>query len=201
MLRIVGQENGMTSETPSGASPGRAGGSGPEPRGADVAATIRAQHARVVTLVEAVNVSSGTERQQAFAALVALLARHEAAEEVAVHPVTAAMEPADAGISGQLVAAEEGAMQQVGRLEAFDVDSFEFTVQFQLLEEALSSHAAAEEAEELPVLHSLMTPEQAATALRVLAAVDNDAASPEEPGSFATQLEVARDRYRALIRA
>jgi len=181
-----------------GSTPGRTDGTDQDPTGADVAAVVRAQHGQAVTLVEAVNGSSGTERRQALGALLAFLARHEAAEELAIHPVTVAVEPAGADIGGQLVTAEESMTQQVERLESFDVDSFEFTVQFQLFEEALSVHAAEEETKELPLMHSSMTSEQAGAALRVLGAVENDAV-PDEPGTFATQLEKARDRYRALV--
>jgi len=162
-----------------GSTPGRTDGTDQDPTGADVAAVVRAQHGQAVTLVEAVNGSSGTERRQALGALLAFLARHEAAEELAIHPVTVAVEPAGADIGGQLVTAEESMTQQVERLESFDVDSFEFT-------------------KELPLMHSSMTSEQAGAALRVLGAVENDAV-PDEPGTFATQLEKARDRYRALV--
>lgn len=168
------------------------------PRGDDVAAMVRQQHARIVALVDAVQDSGGPEREQRFAALLSVLARHEAAEELAIHPVAAAGQGDGTPVISQIITAEEGMTQQIGRLELFDVDTFEFTVQFQLFEEALSSHAAAEEGHELPLLESLMSADQAATALSLLRAAEHDSEPASTGTSFATQVQQARERYRAL---
>jgi len=179
-------------------SPKQPQGGDRPPSGDDVATMVREQHARIVTLAQAVQDSAGTEREQAFASLVSLLARHEAAEELAIHPIAAATDDAGTPVISQIITSEESMTQQIGRLELFDVDTFDFTVQFQLLEEALSSHAAAEEGNELPLLDSLMSGDQAATALSLLSAVEHDAEAASTGGSFATQVAQARERFLAL---
>lgn len=163
--------------------------------GADVVAAVVAQHGRLTLLITDVRQSRGPARQEAFDALRAFLAHHEAAEEEIIHP---AVEGRDGGepVARQRETEERNAAQQVKRLETLDLDSPEFGIQFDLFEEAVTRHAEAEETEELPMLESAMTPEQADLALRVLDEVEQSGGAVT--GNFATMLDDARMRFRAL---
>lgn len=120
---------------------------------ADVVALLIDQHTRIRDLFTAVETGEGDERATAFARLVRLLALHEAAEEVVVHPAARHVEGGDAVVEDRL--AEEGqAKEQLARLEALGPDHPEFAEGLAVLRLSVLEHANHEENYEFRYLRS-----------------------------------------------
>ena len=119
------------------------------PKG-DVVRMLLQQHAGIRQLCSTVASSEGPAKRQAFDDLRVLLAVHEAAEELVVHPVTSTH-------GGELLAKalnadEKEATEMLARLEEVDVDSPEFDESFPIFQVAVEQHAEEEERVEFPLL-------------------------------------------------
>ncbi len=119
----------------------------------DVIAVLRRQHDQVRGLLR--DIREGTaDRQESFDELVRLLAMHETAEEIVVHPMVAKL-----GSSGEAVARartdeEDSAKKVLAQLEHLRVGSPEFAAEFAAFAAAVERHAEAEEAETFRILVS-----------------------------------------------
>lgn len=124
----------------------------------DVVGLLLEQHARIRELFAQVSASRGEGRKLAFDELRALLAVHEAAEELIVRPVaekTAGKEEAEARN-----AEEKEASKVLKQLEGMDVASPGFDSALAEFEQAVSAHAEREEREEFPALVAQCSEEQ-----------------------------------------
>lgn len=124
----------------------------------DVIGLLLEQHARIRELFGRVAASAGESRQRAFDELRALLAVHEAAEELIVRPVakkTAGKDEAEARN-----AEEKEASRILKELEGMDVSGAGFEAALADFERAVSAHADHEEREEFPVLVAQCSQEQ-----------------------------------------
>lgn len=151
------------------------------PSGAEIAADVTAQHGMIKAAFHAAKTGSAQERQKATRQLLQLLAMHEAAEQLSVHPALAKAGGGEVGIGEDRTAEEEQAVQLAERLQGFEPDSYEYDLQFALLEEAVTHHATAEELSELPLFEDLTATQrlgisQAVGAVR-RAAADGDLVS------------------------
>ncbi len=174
----------------------------PEPH-EDLQTTVAAQHARIRELIRAVHDTTGTDRTRAFTSLTRFLAIHEAAEQLFLHGSLLRDPAEDAEVARQRVTEEQQTSQAIGLLESFGVDSFQFLTQFDLFEKAVTSHAEAEEDEELPTFIDRLLPEDIERVVRGLDMVefwfDDDSASAAIPrkGTFTQQHEAAEAAFRA----
>jgi Hemerythrin HHE cation binding domain len=118
----------------------------------DLVAVLLRQHARIRELFDEIRGCKGDHKRQVFDELRALLAIHEIGEEVVLRPVTrraAGPQIADARTR------EEGTVARVlAELETVDVDDPQFDVGLADLEQAVSRHTEAEEAQEFPPLQA-----------------------------------------------
>lgn len=124
----------------------------------DVVAILLEQHARIRDLFAQISTTGEEARKRAFDELRALLAVHEAAEELVVRPVakkTAGQKEADARN-----AEEREASRILKELEGMDVSTPEFMSALADFERAVSDHAEHEEREEFPALIAQCTQEQ-----------------------------------------
>jgi hypothetical protein len=124
----------------------------------DVVALLLEQHARIRDLFTRVAGSAGDARKQSFDELRALLAVHEAAEELIVRPVaekTAGSEEAEARN-----AEEKEAAKVLKELEGMDVTGAGFEGALADFERAVSAHADREEREEFPAIVAQCSEEQ-----------------------------------------
>lgn len=124
----------------------------------DVVALLLEQHARIRDLFAEVGRCAGIQRRRAFDDLRALLAVHEAAEELIIRPVakkTAGADEVEARNSE-----EKEASEVLKKLEGMDVSSPGFEVALAEFEQAVSSHAEHEETEEFPALVAQCTADQ-----------------------------------------
>lgn len=117
----------------------------------DVISILRRQHDQVRTLLS--DIREGTaDRQQSFDQLVRLLAMHETAEEIVVHPMVAKLGNSGETVSEARTSEEDQAKKVLAHLEDLRVGSPEFAAEFAEFAAAVEHHAAAEEAETFRIL-------------------------------------------------
>ena len=117
---------------------------------ANVVAILYEQHAQLRDQFAVVPDLRGEYRRASFDMLREMLARHEAAEEVVLRPVTRKLLPP--GLARARNAEERAAARELADLERTDVEGPEFAHRLRLLEEMVTAHFVHEEQEEFPVV-------------------------------------------------
>ncbi|AFM16679.1 hemerythrin HHE cation binding domain-containing protein [Mycolicibacterium chubuense NBB4] len=178
----------------------------------DVVRFLKDQHNLIKDLFEEVFAASSDEaREKAFTELRQLLAVHETAEEMVVHP--RARKEVDGGdeIVDARLAEEHEAKEKLSQLENMDFTSKEFLDELASFRDAVVDHAEHEEREEFDKLaKELDGGELKRMAAAVRAA---EAIAPTRPhpgvesaklnfavGPFASMLDRARDVIGAALR-
>lgn len=178
----------------------------------DVVEFLRGQHNLIKDMFDDVVYASGSKaREQAFVELRQLLAVHETAEEMVVHP--RARQDIDGGdqIVDVRLQEEHDAKGQLSALEKMDIDSKEFLDGVILLKTMVIDHAEREESEEFNRLQRDLS---AGDLKRMVTAVQAaQAIAPTRPhpgvetatrnfavGPFASMLDRARDFISAALR-
>jgi hypothetical protein len=169
----------------------------------DVVALLLEQHAQIRGLFQRISTAQGDDRQHAFDELRALLAVHEAAEELIVRPVaekTAGEQEADARNEE-----EAEATKILKKLEGMDVAGPEFARLIAEFEQAVGTHADHEEQEEFPAIIANCTVAQRRTMGDRLRKAEHLAPTHPHPtaggkpavlkatGPFAAMMDKARD--------
>jgi hemerythrin superfamily protein len=178
----------------------------------DVVKFLKGQHDLIKDMFEEVfSASDGKAREKAFVELRQLLAVHETAEEMVVHP-RARNEIADGDeIVDARLHEEHQAKEQLSKLEGMDIDSKDFLNELTKFRDAVVDHAEHEENEEFNKLQrKLDSDDLGRMAKAVLAA---EAIAPTRPhpgvesakanfvvGPFASMLDRARDLIGAALR-
>jgi len=126
----------------------------------DVVVLLIDQHNRIKSLFQQLRTAQGAQKQELFQDLVRLLAAHETAEELVVHPAARRQlnhgkEVVDARLH------EEGeAKRELAALYDMGVEHPDFDARLADFASAVIEHAGHEEADEFPGLrHSLSAPE------------------------------------------
>ncbi|MCV7217693.1 hemerythrin domain-containing protein [Mycobacterium crocinum] len=178
----------------------------------DVVDFLKDQHNLIKDMFdEVLHASDPKAREKAFVDLRQLLAVHETAEEMVVHP-RARMEVTDGdSIVDARLKEEHEAKEQLSALEKMDIDSKEFLDELAKFRDAVIEHAEHEENEEFNQLQSeLDAPdlERMVGAVRAAQAI-----APTRPhpgvesaklnfavGPFASMLDRARDVISAALK-
>ncbi|WP_445161450.1 hemerythrin domain-containing protein [Mycobacterium sp. Dal123C01] len=177
----------------------------------EVVALLKAQHNLIEDMFDEVLLASDPEaREKPFAALRQLLAVHETAEEMLVHP--RARRQADAGdaVVDARLKEEHEAKELLSQIEKLDITSQQFIDELTKLRQAVLDHAEHEELDEFPYLEKgLETADLKRMGTAVRAA---EAIAPTHPhpgvesaklnfvvGPFASMLDRARDVIRQAI--
>lgn len=171
----------------------------------EVVAFLKAQHNLIEDMFDQVlHATDPKAREEPFAALRQLLAVHETAEEMVVHPrARKEHEDGDAIVDARLKEEHE-AKELLSKIEQLDITSQQFINELTKLREAVLEHAQLEENEEFPVLQrNLDTDDLKRMGAAVRAA---EAIAPTHPhpgvesaklnfalGPFASMLDRARD--------
>jgi hemerythrin superfamily protein len=115
----------------------------------DVVKFLKDQHNLIKDMFEEVlSASSDDARRKAFTELRQLLAVHETAEEMVVHPrVRREVEGGDVIVDARLVE-EHDAKEHLSALEAMDISSPKFIDELKLFQSSVIDHAEREELEE-----------------------------------------------------
>jgi hemerythrin superfamily protein len=178
----------------------------------DVVAFLRDQHNLIKDLFEEVLHASETKaREAAFIDLRQLLAVHETAEEMVVHPRARREIASGDQIVDARLQEEHAAKEQLSKLESMDIGSPEFLDELSTFRDAVIEHAEHEENEEFSKLAREL---DAGDLKRMAAAVQAaEAIAPTRPhpgvesalvnfavGPFASMLDRARDAIGAAMR-
>jgi hemerythrin superfamily protein len=171
----------------------------------EVVAFLKAQHNFIEDLFdEVLHASDPQAREKPFLELRQLLAVHETAEEMFVHPrVRREADRGNAMVDARLKEEHEG-KELLAQIENLDITSQEFIDELKKLREAVLEHAQHEESEEFPVLQQGLDDDELkrmGTAVRAAEAI-----APTRPhpgvesaklnfavGPFASMLDRARD--------
>ena len=177
----------------------------------EVVAFLKAQHNLIEDMFdEVLHASDPQAREKPFIELRQLLAVHETAEEMVVHPrVRREVDVGDA-IVDALLKEEHDAKEQLSSIENIDITTQQFIDELIKLREAVLAHAESEESEEFPKLQRELDAgdlQRMATAVRAAEAI-----APTRPhpgvesaklnfavGPFASMLDRARDAIQQAI--
>lgn len=178
----------------------------------DVVEFLRGQHNQIRDMFDdVVHASGAAARETAFVELRQLLAVHETAEEMVVHP--RARRDIDGGdiIVDARLREEHEAKEQLAALEGLDVESAEFMAALVIFKATVVDHAEREESEEFDRLQHELDP--AELKLMVAAVQAAQAIAPTRPhpgvesktlnvviGPFASMLDRARGIISAAMR-
>jgi hemerythrin superfamily protein len=178
---------------------------------AEVVAFLKAQHNLIEDMFDEVLHASDPEaREKPFVELRQLLAVHETAEEMLVHPRVRREFKAGDAIVDALLKEEHDAKEQLSKIEKIDITSQEFIDELGKLREAVLAHAEQEERDEFPHLQRELDDaelKRMGTAVRAAEAI-----APTRPhpgvesaklnfavGPFASMLDRARDLIQQAI--
>ena len=177
----------------------------------EVVAFLKAQHNIIEDMFdEVLHASDPRAREKPFVELRQLLAVHETAEEMVVHPrVRREADAGDAIVDARL-AEEHEAKELLSRIEKLHITSQQFIDELTKLRDAVLDHAEHEENEEFPVLQREVDADdlkRMATAVRAAEAI-----APTRPhagvesaklnfvvGPFASMLDRARDLLQQAV--
>ena len=178
----------------------------------DVVKFLKGQHNLIKDMFEEVfSASEPKARETAFVELRQLLAVHESAEEMVVHP-RARHEIADGDkIVDARLHEEHEAKQQLSKLEGMDIDSDEFIDELTKFRDAVIDHAEHEENEEFNQLQRKLDSDDLGRMAKAVQAAEAIAPTRPHPGvesakanfavgPFASMLDRARDAIGAAMR-
>lgn len=174
----------------------------------EIVAFLKAQHNLIEDMFDDVLYASDPQaREKSFLELRELLAVHETAEEMVVHPrVRRATDAGDAIVDARLKEERE-AKELLAHIANLDATSQEFVDEVARLREAVLDHAQHEESEEFPVLQRELDVDELKRMAQAVRAAE--AISPTRPhpgvesakrnfvvGPFVSILDRARDVIR-----
>jgi hemerythrin superfamily protein len=178
----------------------------------DVIAFLKEQHNRVKELfTETINAPDKDKREKAFFELRSLLAVHETAEEMVVHPTARKeIENGDAIVNARLEE-ENQAKKKLSQIEGMDVGSPEFLNALIEFQRDVLDHANHEENEEFDKLRGKLSDEELKRLAGAVRAAEAIAPTRPHPGvesakenfavgPFASMLDRARDALQAAMR-
>jgi hemerythrin superfamily protein len=177
----------------------------------EVVAFLKAQHNLIEDMFDDVlHASDPQAREKPFVELRQLLAVHETAEEMVVHPRV--RREADAGddIVDARLKEEHEAKELLSEIEKLDITSQEFIDQVSKLRDAVLEHARHEESEEFPILQRELDSDDLKRMGSAVRAAEAIAPTRPHPGvesaklnfavgPFASMLDRARDLIKQAI--
>jgi hemerythrin superfamily protein len=177
----------------------------------DVVKFLTDQHNLIKDLFEEVlSASSDEAREKAFTELRALLAVHETAEEMVVHPrARNEINDGDTIVDARLQEEHE-AKEQLSALEKMDVGSKEFLNELTKFRDAVVDHAEHEENEEFNKLQRQLDSDDLNRMAKAVMAAEAIAPTRPHPGvesaklnfavgPFASMLDRARDAIKSAM--
>ncbi len=166
----------------------------------DVVEFLKHQHNLIKDMFDEVLHASGTgARDKAFLELRQLLAVHETAEEMVVHP--RARREIDGGdrIVDARLAEEHEAKEQLAALEKMDIGSPEFIDALTRFRDAVLKHAVQEEDEEFAELQAELTGEELKRMAGAVRAAEAIAPTRPHPGVESAPMNFAVGPFASLL--
>ncbi|MCW2690631.1 MAG: hypothetical protein JWR37_5521 [Mycobacterium sp.] len=178
----------------------------------DVVQFLKDQHKRIRQLFGETLQSTDTgKRERSFTELRTLLAVHETAEEMVVHPrARTAISSGDAIVDARLKEENE-AKKTLSEIEKMDIGSDEFIQALTKLQEAVLHHAEQEETQEFSKLGKELSDDDLRRMTKAVEAAEAIAPTHPHPGvesakqnylagPFASILDRARDAISAALK-
>ena len=166
----------------------------------DVVKFLKGQHNLIKDMFEEVfSASDPKAREKAFVELRQLLAVHETAEEMVVHP-RARHEIADGDeIVDARLHEEHEAKQQLSKLEGMDIDSKEFLDELTKFRDAVIDHAEHEENEEFNKLQRKLDSEDRERMAKAVQAAEAIAPTRPHPGVESAKMNFAVGPFASML--
>lgn len=177
----------------------------------DVVAYLKSQHEAIKALFIATLDAADTEtRRDAFTRLRTMLAVHETAEEMVVHPRVRRKVDGGSDIVKERLAEEHDAKVALRDIEDLPLDSAEFSKALIHLQQAVIRHAEREETLEFPELEAELSPGELAKLTDAVKVAERIAPTHPHPGvesavanmavgPFASVLDRARDALAGAL--
>jgi hemerythrin superfamily protein len=178
----------------------------------DVVAFLKGQHNLIKDMFDDVlYAASGAAREKAFTDLRQLLAVHETAEEMFVHPRAREEIKDGETIVDDRLREEHSAKEQLAALESMDIESDEFMAAIKALREAVVEHAENEENFEFNKLQRQLDADELKRMASAVRMAESIAPTRPHPGvesakanfaagPFASMLDRARDLIQQAFR-
>jgi hemerythrin superfamily protein len=178
----------------------------------DVVAFLTDQHNLIKDMFDDVLYASEPKaREKAFVDLRQLLAVHETAEEMVVHPRARGEGAAGDEVVDARLEEEHAAKEQLSKLESMDISSEEFIEALKKFRDAVIDHAEHEEHEEFNKLKKELDDSELKSLAAAVRAAEAIAPTRPHPGvesaklnfavgPFASMLDRARDAIGAALR-
>jgi hypothetical protein len=166
----------------------------------DVVKFLKGQHDLIKDMFEEVfSASDSKAREKAFVELRQLLAVHETAEEMVVHP-RARREMADGDeIVDARLHEEHEAKQQLSKLEGMDIDSKDFLAELTKFRDAVVEHAEAEENEEFNKLQRKLDAGDLERMVKAVQAAEAIAPTRPHPGVESAKMNFAVGPFASML--
>lgn len=167
----------------------------------EVVAFLKAQHDLIEDMFdEVLHASDPKAREKPFVELRQLLAIHETAEEMVVHP-RARRDGGDAGdaIVDARLKEEHEAKELLSRIEKLDATSQQFIDEVTKLRDAVLEHARHEEDEEFPVLERKLDADDLKLMGTAVRAVEAIAPTRPHPGVESAKLNFAVGPFASML--
>jgi hemerythrin superfamily protein len=165
----------------------------------DVVDLLMQQHERVRQLFAAVESTSGDARKDSFEELRALLAVHETAEEMVVHPSVKKQGGAGESVVEARLQEEHDAKEILSELDGMDVTDANFTEKFATLKQMVTEHAESEEREEFPLVRQINDADQLAKMAKAVQSAEKMAPTHPHPGVESQAANMAAGPMASLI--
>jgi hemerythrin superfamily protein len=168
----------------------------------DVVTYLTDQHEAIKAMfIETLDARDTATQQEAFTRLRTLLAVHETAEEMMVHPRVRRKVDGGAEIADARLTEEHDAKIALGELEKIPCGTADFSKELIHLQAAVLEHAAREEAEEFTLLAEQLDADELAKIAERIAPTHPHAGVESAfanfaVGPFASLLDRARDALR-----
>ncbi|MCU1469728.1 MAG: hemerythrin [Glaciihabitans sp.] len=178
----------------------------------DVVSFLKRQHNLIKDMFdEVLYASTPKAREKAFVDLRQLLAVHETAEEIIVHPRARNEIPGGEEIVDARLQEENRAKQQLQKIESMDIESAEFKNALTEFRKDVVEHAEREENEEFNKLQRKLDGDELTRMTAAVRAAEAIAPTRPHPGvespienlalgPFASLLDRARDAIEAAMR-
>ncbi len=166
----------------------------------EVVAFLKAQHNLIEDMFEEVlHASDPQAREKPFVALRQLLAIHETAEEMVVHPrVRHESDAGDAVVDARLKE-EHDAKELLSQIEKLDITSQQFIDELSKLRAAVLDHAQHEENDEFPVLQKELDDNDLKRMTWAVRAAEAVAPTRPHPGVESAKLNFAVGPFAAML--
>ncbi|MCI4676250.1 hemerythrin domain-containing protein [Candidatus Mycolicibacterium alkanivorans] len=177
----------------------------------DVVDCLKTQHETIKSLfIETLDAADAATRQDAFTRLRTMLAVHETAEEMVVHPRVRRKVDGGEEIIDARLAEEHGAKVLLRDIEKLPIDSAEFSKALIHLQAAVLEHAAHEEELEFTALEAAVSGDELAKSADAVEVAERIAPTHPHPGvesgvanfaagPFASVLDRARDALSGVF--